>query len=63
MNKLEDSLNEEITESIIELELFESEREEQTINHPLTVVKRMICDFYEHHQIDYGHNCGRSSGY
>ena len=54
--KLEDSLNEDITESITELEYIDPERAEQPKNHPLTIRDRAIRNYDEHHQINYGRN-------
>ena len=58
-----DSLNEEITESIIKLDHLDLEREEQPRNYLLTVDDRVIHNYDGRKRIDSGSKCGRSSGY
>ena len=58
-----DSLNEEITKAIIELDNIDTKMEEQPRNFPLTVRNRVFHDYDGRQRIDSGRTCGRSSGY
>ena len=50
----EDSLNEEINESINKLDNFEPKMEEQPSNCPRTVGDRVICNYKGQQQVDSG---------